>query len=126
MGDRRRLLAVGESGPMVNRMALRLRCSNHQSPTKVPNMKDKNNCYNCAYKGNVPGSAHSTCSFNFVKAEVQLPRANPHGISSGWFNFPIDFDPVWIEGECKAFSKESDNNLKIEPVMNLIQLMRRC
>lgn len=84
----------------------------------------KKTCYNCGYRGNVPGSAHSTCSFNFKKAEVDVPKGNPHGIKNGWYYFPINFDPVWIIKECSAFSIEKDNEMVIDPVFNLFQMLK--
>jgi len=31
--------------------------------------------------------------------ELHTPAivANEHGVKNGWFLFPIDFDPVWLE-----------------------------
>ena len=29
-------------------------------------------------------------------------KADPHGVRSGWFNWPFNFDPVWLQ-ECKGF-----------------------
>jgi len=52
-------------------------------------------------------------SFNLMKAfmvGLMVPRgmkikANKHGINSGWFMFPFNFDPVWLE-ECSEFKEE--------------------
>ena len=87
----------------------------------------KPNCYECKYRGNVPGDAHSCCkhpsntelldnplmNIFAIFASVQrmppmdLPnaihvRGNPHGINHGWFNYPFNFDPNWLE-ECTGF-----------------------
>jgi len=32
-------------------------------------------------------------------------KGNPHGISHGWFNFPFNFDPTWLE-ECDGFKEK--------------------
>ena len=29
---------------------------------------------------------------------------NPHGIRNGWFNWPFNFDPIWLE-KCDGFTK---------------------
>lgn len=55
-------------------------------------------CYQCKYRGTVPGDAHSCCTNK--QAEV---RAQPHGVQSGWFMHPINFDPVWLE-TCSGYS----------------------
>ena len=91
---------------------------------------NKPDCYKCKYRGNVPGSAHSCCNHPTVKemlsksnnsllellslfqtgAILIQPRdmnikANQHGLDNGWFNFPFDFDPVWLEN-CDGFEKD--------------------
>lgn len=90
-----------------------------------------NQCYKCKYRGNVPGSAHSCCNHPSIKKEYDdlvrqllatladvgrvCPisaeskelniRANPHGIKKGWFNWPWNFDPVWLEN-CDGFEEK--------------------
>ena len=87
------------------------------------------NCYKCEFRGTVPGSAHSSC--NVVKhilegvdegriASLELAlmvgkaslenngeeavKRDPHGVKNGWANWPLDFDPVWID--CSLFTDE--------------------
>lgn len=91
----------------------------------------KPNCYQCKYRGNVPGDAHSCCkhpdlngatndpaanimaifaSVGRVSPQIDIQaisdkfqiKANYHGIKKGWFNWPWNFDPVWLEN-CNAF-----------------------
>jgi len=62
----------------------------------------KPNCYVCAYRRSIPGDAHSTCK-NY-EANVQ---GNAHGKRMGWFFWPINFDPTWLES-CDGF-KELNN-----------------
>ena len=39
-------------------------------------------------------------------------KGNPHGIAHGWFNWPMNFDPVWLK-ECDGFTEcESPNRTK--------------
>ena len=88
--------------------------------------KEKPNCYKCKYRGEVPGSAHSSCHhpkcqsmtedsllnlvsiLGSVKGGVPpFPtglkvKGNEWGIRNGWFNHPLNFDPVWLE-ECNGF-----------------------
>ena len=90
-------------------------------------------CRKCKHRECVPGSAHSACghpkagkdkdalgtlmaAFASVKRtdpvigqgaiELEI-RASAHGIRQGWFNWPWDFDPVWLEN-CNGF-EEVDN-----------------
>lgn len=77
----------------------------------------KNKCYDCKYRGNVPGDAHSCCRhpgnsvdiFDFFSqsnkenARKLNIRADAHGIRNGWFFWPVNFDPVWLEN-CDGFT----------------------
>ena len=80
-----------------------------------------NECYKCKYRGNVPGDAHSCCKYpgnktgmfdffessnseNMNKLNI---KANAHGVKSGWFMWPVNFDPVWLEN-CDGFSPKED------------------
>ena len=84
-------------------------------------------CYECQYRQNVPGDAHSRCGHPKasshenglmemvammkgrgpavnVYAAVELGiKANLHGLKMGWFNWPYNFDPVWLEA-CNGFT----------------------
>lgn len=86
-------------------------------------MSDKPNCYACKHRRDVPGDAHSQCVHPHVAGtglEVMAMcvitkkggvivndvtvRGNPHGINEGWFCWPLNFDPVWLE-ECTGFEE---------------------
>lgn len=86
-------------------------------------MADNPNCYECKYRGNVPGDAHSCCKYpgnntgmldlfddgnreNRKKLNIQ---GNAHGIRRGWFMWPVNFDPVWLEN-CDGFEKKEDGS----------------
>lgn len=88
----------------------------------------KPNCYKCAHRGTVPGDAHSECNhpmalepnsrMSAVFFMMQCRRGplekrmnisyNKYGFSSGWFMWPMNFDPVWLE-TCDGF-KEKEND----------------
>ena len=81
-------------------------------------------CYKCKYRGEVVGSCHSSCKhpkieqtegslmgllsvlsgghMPQVKTKLNV-KGNKHGIDSGWFMHPFNFDPVWLE-ECDGFT----------------------
>ena len=90
---------------------------------------EKPDCYKCVYRRDAVGSAHSQC-IHPANAKVNNdPLAQvfailgsvgrgpgiglrPDGIKvkgsdfgkrKGWFNWPINFDPVWLE-ECDGFN----------------------
>jgi hypothetical protein len=78
-------------------------------------------CYKCEHRGSVPGSRHSCCHYPGTKTDIfdmfepenrQLAvdlniRANRHGIESGWFMWPMDFDPVWLNN-CNGFKAKEE------------------
>ena len=94
--------------------------------------KMQNKCYECEYRGEVPGSAHSRCNHPAL-ASADTPMNNilsifagvgrvpphmmtknpigvtgePHGIENGWFNFPCNFDPVWLN-TCDGFTPKQE------------------
>lgn len=94
----------------------------------------KFNCWECEYRGSVAGSAHICCkhpSLGETSPEEKLMsifasvgrappimksskdlgiKGNAHGISQGWFNFPYNFDPTWLEN-CEGY-KNIDNKEK--------------
>ena len=78
-------------------------------------------CYDCRYRGKVPGDGRSRCNYpgnetglfdlfgsaNRENAKKLNIRANPHGVQSGWFMWPVNFDPVWLEN-CDGFKRKED------------------
>jgi len=67
---------------------------------------EKKTCYQCKFRGEVPGSCHSRCEFNWNTATSEPPKGNEHGIRNGWFMWPWNFDPVWMIDECKQFEQK--------------------
>lgn len=85
------------------------------------------NCSTCAFRESISGDCHSKCNYPRIPSKERvlismLGMVNPdelnkfthtnfnftvpdHALQSGYFNFPENFDPVWITGEC---SKHSD------------------
>ena len=78
--------------------------SNLEQPLTGLNLKDKegpmieNNCYQCQHRREVLGNAHIEC----VKPDATM-TGSPHGIRSGWFMYPMLFDPVWMTSKCNNF-----------------------
>ena len=82
---------------------------------------NKPNCYDCVHRRSIPGDSHSQCvhpKINDVdrittgfallagQRSSAMKRLNimgsEHGIKSGWFYWPLNFDPVWLE-TCNGF-----------------------
>ena len=58
-------------------------------------------CYDCYYRNLIHGNCHSLCS-NF-NAKV---TGDEYGIRKGWFFWPFNFDPVWLNS-CDGFKSKS-------------------
>jgi len=97
-------------------------------------MKNKtpvSKCYECQWRGNIPGDAHSCCTHPKNKAALDDPykqmmaifasvrRVEPvlaltgiaieldaHGVRNGWCNWPYNFDPIWVKS-CDGFEAKT-------------------
>src|SRR5438309_6082570 len=97
------------------------------------NDQQRPNCYECAFRREIPGSTHSLCAHPDTAETRDNPAAqiigmlatgmpipskawgtlkivgHSHGIRMGWFAWPLNFDPVWLK-HCEGFQqKELDN-----------------
>ena len=76
-------------------------------------MNSKPLCYNCIFRYDVPGSAHSECGRNFTDSKP--PVFADYGITKGWVDFPTNFDPVWLlRDECSGFEVIAPADIKFE------------
>lgn len=107
----------------------------------------KPNCYNCKHRGDLPGDAHSCCRhpkndgvmndplaqlFAIFASVGRVPAINaetglhvvgdPHGIRNGWFNWPMNFDPIWLVS-CDGFAQKggSHEKTKRDPVSESVE-----
>lgn len=82
----------------------------------------KPGCYECKHRRDLSGDSHSQCrhpiahknSDPIAELLALLKRGaptntttlgivgNPHGIRNGWFAWPFNFDPIWLEA-CNGF-----------------------
>lgn len=84
-------------------------------------MENKPDCYKCVHRLTVPGSCHSRCN-----NKNAIVVGNQHGINRGWFYWPINFDPVWLQ-QCNGFSdKPEDKKERVEynPLLELLSILR--
>lgn len=81
----------------------------------------KPNCYNCVHRMSIPGDAHSRCNNHSAKV-----TGNPHGIKSGWFMWPLNFDPVWLQS-CDSFSDNPEDKkeiTKVDPLLEILSILK--
>lgn len=93
-------------------------------------------CYECKHRRDAVGSAHSSCNVissactdeeNPGMIEIMLSsgkylltdqnneplvKLDPHGVKNGWAMWPMNFDPVWVEG-CLFFKEKENETLQI-------------
>ena len=65
------------------------------------------NCHDCTSCRSLPGNAHIQCDkgvSGLFNSETNIPKikGNQHGIKNGWFFWPLNYDPVWLES-CDSF-----------------------
>ena len=88
---------------------------------------ERPNCYKCKHRGTVYGDAHSCCKYPtnktgffdfFAKVNVKNAqklniKADRYGVEMGWFMWPVNFDPVWLEN-CDGFEVKKTLKEEIE------------
>lgn len=62
-----------------------------------------NKCFNCKHKRNIPGDCHIQC----VAPDPHM-TGSPYGVKSGWFFYPLNFDPIWATKECINYEKREE------------------
>ena len=92
---------------------------------------EKPNCYECKWRGEIPGDAHICCKHPNIVQDTNNPLGNimatfasvgrtapvistafakmgivgdAHGIKNGWFCWPWNYDPIWLK-KCNGFTK---------------------
>ena len=82
-------------------------------------MSNSSPCNECPFKQSIPGDCHVTCVHPVANGERQMMilmlvmtgklstieealglKIDPHGAASGWANFPVNYDPIWVTGTC--------------------------
>lgn len=83
---------------------------------------EKPDCYKCVHRLPIPGDSHTRCNNHEAKVS-----GNKHGISRGWFVWPLNFDPVWLQS-CSGFSDKPEDRKpenKLNPALELMMAMQR-
>ena len=62
-------------------------------------------CRKCASMKEIRGDAHISCT----RPDPNM-TGNEHGIRSGWFAYPFNFDPVWGTTECANYEQKEESN----------------
>jgi hypothetical protein len=80
-----------------------------------------NECYKCVHRLEIPGNAHTRCNNHNAKVS-----GSEHGIRKGWFAWPLNFDPVWLES-CNGFSDKPEDRKprqELSPIVELLAMLR--
>ena len=62
-------------------------------------------CWSCENKRSVPGNTHIRCD----DPDSEM-TGDTHGIKSGWFNYPLLFDPVWKTKLCRHYKEKVEED----------------
>lgn len=71
----------------------------------------KTNCHDCVHcrSNSFVNSAHVHCTMYwkyYKKNKSAHPKGTEHAIKNGWWDFPYDFDPVWMTEDCKEYKEK--------------------
>ena len=78
----------------------------------------KKTCNTCTYKSEIANSQRITCHYYWENKHLlytspaSLSDISDYAKTSGWFDFPYDFDPLWITTDCNGYKREID-----EPIL---------
>lgn len=72
-----------------------------QATEKMGDSMGRPDCNECKWCSDMPGDMHKTCQNPKEADDLQI-KGNPHGVRHGWFRWPWNFDPVWLEN-CNGF-----------------------
>lgn len=82
-------------------------------------------CNNCKFKENIPGDMHIECRLpehysilNHGLMLFHLMKLDSNIISK-WFNYPINYDPVWGPSRCAFSNIELTDDIVREPNTNI-------
>lgn len=76
--------------------------------------RSSTNCHKCIHsRSNMHvNSAHIQCVFywaNYKKKKYLHPKGSEHAIKNGWWDFPYDYDPIWMEEDCPNFTEKQQS-----------------
>lgn len=61
-----------------------------------------NKCYTCTHRNSIPGDCHSSCS-----CYSAIVFADEIGIKKGYFIWPLNFDPTWLDF-CDSYEEKKE------------------
>jgi len=73
-------------------------------------------CKTCKYCTNIIHSHHVTCDYFLknknliIKSPLNSGSVPEYAKENGWFNFPLNFDPIWIEN-CNIHEDIEDDDI---------------
>ena len=72
---------------------------------------EKPNCYKCKHRGTIPGDCHSKCNHPKISdgTDDLNVTGNEQSIRGGWFSWPMNFDPIWLE-TCDGFESRGEED----------------
>lgn len=75
----------------------------------------KKRCSTCAHTSEITNSHRISCQYYWKNKNLldtspaSLCDISDYAKSSGWFDFPYDFDPLWITSDCNGYTHKVDD-----------------
>lgn len=121
-GIKEAALAIAGSEHYIHALMIDFLIHMHKQENKEEKAREKNSCATCRHASPVHGSSHHiSCGLidnaglqfgllgmvhqmaaaskenAFIKINGDTIKFNPHGIQNGYCNWPINFDPIWVD-----------------------------
>lgn len=73
----------------------------------------KTNCHECIHSRSnaFVNLAHVHCHLywaHYKKNKSEHPQGQQHAEENGWWDFPYDYDPIWMKQDCKGFQNKTN------------------
>lgn len=78
--------------------------------------KMRSECHHCKHRREVAGNAHIQC----VKPDANM-TGDQHGIRSGWFMYPLLFDPSWKTKQCSNYETAESVNRTVSQSVSVAE-----
>ena len=72
-------------------------------------------CSTCIHKSEIVNSHRISCQYYWqhknllFTSPTSLSDISDYAKNSGWFDFPYDFDPLWITSDCNGYVRKTED-----------------
>jgi len=77
----------------------------------------KNPCSTCTHRAEIVNSHRVSCQYflknksNMLESPLHKGDVPEYAKTSGWFDFPYDFDPLWVSLNCIGYKHRIEEEI---------------